>query len=533
MPIGKSDHRLGHTDDVGDPDEGIDFAKIKMILGFFLRAPRRRPVLAIVTPAVALVLAICAAAWLPRVYTADMRIIAHRNGILPEHEGSPPMPEPTAGVADEILKRDNLEALVKNLDLVARWDATRPPVLRFKDWVFGVLRGRVPDEAKGRALVAALEQRLQVSIEQNSITLSVDWPNPQVAYEIVNAAYKSFLDARVDSEVNVYSERLKVLEMRAQFAAQDVDTAIAELTKREQERRQSAADTSADASAPAPQGQGQGQGQWQGGEVAAAGAVARPVPTPAPPGDVSSSDETAHALEEVRAQIRAGEEEQRRRVAEADGQLADALGALGPLHPTVLALKRKGEALGQPSLQLEALRAREKDLVARLAAGTPAPVVANGAATGPFFRPVAPAPTVSGVPSELREMLLNRDDAPTAYARSKLQATSSQYNDILSRVQLAKIELDVARASFIETYLVVRPAELPVRPRKPNVSAIIAVGFFAALFLAFLVPGARDLLTGRILEPWQVESGLRMPVLGALPAADSIRPPASDTGPSP
>jgi uncharacterized protein involved in exopolysaccharide biosynthesis len=526
MPIGKSDHRIGHGDDGEDPDEGIDFAKIKMILGFFLRAPRRRPLLAIVTPTLVLVLAICTAAWLPRVYTADMRIVAHRNGILPEHEGSPPMPEPTAGVVDEIMKRDSLETLVKNLDLVARWDATRPPALRFKDWVFGILRGRVPDEAKGRALVAALEQRLQVSIEQSSITLSVDWPNPQVAYEIVNAAYKNFLDARVDSEVNVYSERLRVLEMRARFAAQDVDSAIAELTKREQERRQAAADnTSVDASAPAPQAQGQGV------EAPVVVTAPRPVPAAAPSGDVSASDETAHALEEVRAQIRAGEEEQRRRTAEADGQLADALGALGPLHPTVLALKRKGEALRQPSGQLEALHAREKELVARLAADTPAPS-GGGMAGSAFFRPAATAPSVPGVPSELREMLLNRDDPPTAYARSKLQATSSQYNDILSRMQLAKIELDVARASFTETYVVVRPAELPVRARKPNVSAIIAAGFAVALLLAFLIPGARDLLTGRILEPWQVETGLRIPVLGALPAADSMRPPASDIGPN-
>ncbi len=520
MPTGKSDRRVREVDEVDEAEEGIDLAKLKMILGFFLRAPRRRPRLALVAPVVVLLLVFGIAAWMPRTYTADMRVIAHRSGVLPEHEGVP-QTEPTVGVADEILKRDNIESLVKNLDLISRWDAARPPALRLKDWVFGFGRASLSPEEKGRALVASLEKNLQVSVDQNAITIACDWPNPQVAFDVVNMAYKEFLDARAESEVNFYSERLRVLEMRSQFAAQDVDTAIAELTKREDEHRHAMGGEPNPAPPPAAQG---------GDAVPLAPGVA---PKPAPP-DTSASDEVAHALEDVRAQIRVAEEDRRRRSAEAEAQLADAQGTYGPLHPTVLSLKHKVEAAHEASPQLEALRAQEKDLVSKLAADVPPPASSSSPAPQyPQYRPASPSPTTPGVPNELREMLLNRDDAATAYARTKLQATSQQYNDILGRMQLAKIELDVARESFKETYTVVRPAELPAKPRKPNVTIIVVMGVLGAALLVFLVPGARDLLAGRILEPWQVETVLKIPVLGALPPADSLRPPAHDAGTSP
>jgi uncharacterized protein involved in exopolysaccharide biosynthesis len=518
MPMGRGDRRIEDLDDAGDSEDGIDFVRLRMVLGFFLRSPRRHPALAIVPALFAIGLTVCLAAWWPRTYTADMRVVTHHNGVLVEHDGIPPLPEPTAGVSDEILKRDSLEALIKQLDLVARWDAMRSPVLRLKDKVVGLMRDE--SDKKARALVAILEKSIKVAIEQNAITLSVDWPNPQVAYEILNSSYNNFLEARVDSEVNVYSERLRVLELRAQIAAHDVDTAIENLVQREQERRGATPEPAAPAEAPPT-------AQAQSTEPAPARVIARPPP---PPGSPSANDETARALEDVRAQIRAGEDERRRRAAEADAQLADSLAALGPLHPTVLALKRKGEAVREPSPQLEALRAREKELVAKLAADIPAAATPQGS---PGVLVHAPTPAaVPGVPSELREMLLNRDDPPTAYARTKLQATSQQYNDILGRLQLAKIERDVAQASLRESYTVVRPSEVPVKPTKPNAVIIVAVGLIVALLLGFAIPGVRDLSAGRFIEPWQVEADLEMPVLGMLPPGE-VRPATQDLGSGP
>jgi uncharacterized protein involved in exopolysaccharide biosynthesis len=527
MPNAKSDHRVDRHQDGDESEEGIDLAKVKMILGFFLRAPKRRPALAILAPVIPIVLALALAAWMPRTYTADMRVVAHKSAVLPEHEGTAGTPEPTAGVVDEIMRRDNLEALVKNLDLVPRWTVTRPPMLKLKDWALGSSRTANPDETMARAIIGSLEKNLQVTVDAPAITISVDWPDAQIAYDIVTNAYKSFLDNRAESEVNLYTERLTVLKRRADVSAEDVDAAIAELTKREAEHRRTAVQPlppPSDSSAPTPAAPVQPS---QPGQVAQASQPTQPATAASGP----TGDDLAHSLEEVRAQIRALEDEQQRRIGSAESQLADAQGSLGPLHPTVLALKRKVDAAREPNPQLDVLRAREKDLVAKLAADVPPPPQPNGQ-PGTVYRPSISSTPVPGVPSELREMLLNRDDPPTAYARSKLQSASQQYNDILSRMQLAKIELDVARESFKETYQVVRPAELPAKPRKPNVPAIVIGGIVLGLLLAFAVPGARDLMTGRYLEPWQVEDGLKMPVLGVLPAGDSHRPPAQDAGPS-
>jgi uncharacterized protein involved in exopolysaccharide biosynthesis len=508
-------------------EEGIDLAKLKMLLGFFLRAPKRRPALAIVAPIVPLVVALGLAAWMPRTYTADIKVLAHRNAVLPEHDGVAAMQEPTAGVAEEVLKRDSLEQLVKSLDLVPRWEATRPPILHFKDSLFSVFHTGNQDETLTRALVGSLEKSLSVNTEGNTITFSADWPHAQTAYDLVTTAFNNFLEARRNGEVTVYTERLKMLEMRSQLAAQGVDSAIAELTKREEERRNGVRN---EASAAATAG-------------AANPPVAVPIPPATPEGqgraveppsgprtDVPASDETAHQLEDVRTQIRAAEDDRRRRIADAEAQLADAQGSLGPLHPTVLALKRKVEAVREPQPQLEALRVREKDLVAKLAADLP-PQVPQGAPPPPMFRP-APSPTPGGVSPELRELLnRDRDDAPTAYARSKLQAASQEYNDILARMQYSKIELDVARESFKETYTVLRPAEVPNKPRKPNVPLILVFGILIAVLAAFGAPGVRDLLTGRYLEPWQVETSLKIPVLGALPAPEHTHLSAPPEGP--
>jgi capsular polysaccharide biosynthesis protein len=130
--------------------------------------------------------------------------------------------------------------------------------------------------------------------------------------------------------------------------------------------------------------------------------------------------------------------------------------------------------------------------------------------------------------SELRE-LLARDDPATAYARSKLQAVSQQYNEILNHMHLAKVELDVARASLKDTYSVARPAEMPTKARTPNVPVLLVAGLMGAILLGFVTPAARDLLTGRFIEPWQVEMSLKLPVLGELPAPMERAPPEPGT----
>lgn len=494
-------------------EESFDLAKLRLFATFFLRAPGRRPKTAITFALLALLVTVALVAFLPPVYACEIRVLAHRV-VLP-HDVGPQAPDPTAGAGDDVMKHDNLVTLIKQLDLVARWDASRPRGARLKDSVMTSIFGAPSAEDKTRALVGLLEKKLVISPDHASITFGVEWPNAQVAYDIVTAAYKMFLDARYESEVSGYSRRAQLLDMRAELSARDLDAAMADLGRVVQERKQAAAN-SVGAETPSATGQG------------GSAPVVRSRPA-APTGEPQAPDETTANLQEVRAQIRALEEENRRRIADVDSQLSDAQASLGPLHPTVIALKRKADALREPSAQLEALRTKERALVAKIAESTPPPKPAQeGGEPRPQSAPAAPtAPKALGVAAELREILRPEDDAPTAYAKSKLQSVSQQYSDLLNQTHAAQVELQLARDSFQETYSVARPAEVPRSPRKPNIPLVILGGLVAAVLLLFLAPGARDLLSGTFVEPWQIETALKLPLLGALPVLDAF-PSASD-----
>src|SRR6202042_2023551 len=105
------------------------------------------------------------------------------------------------------------------------------------------------------------------------------------------------------------------------------------------------------------------------------GGVSAPV-SPASPGAASNASappvdaEVTTQLEEVRRRIHEVEEDQRRHLAEAQNQLVDARTTLGPMHPTVVGLTEKIAQLSQPPAELVALRARERDLVGKIAKAT-------------------------------------------------------------------------------------------------------------------------------------------------------------------
>jgi hypothetical protein len=509
-PEGLTDQAVDTGEDSGG---GLDLATILHLVRFFFAAPRRHPFLGSLTAVFITSVAIAAAVLLPRTYSVDMRVVARRNPLLVQ-PGTPPG-DLVAGAPDIVLKRDNLVAVVRDLDLVSRWDAGRSATLRFKDSVMRHLSGGSPPtaEQKARMLVAILEQHTFVSVDvsSSSMTLGVDWPNPKDAYDIVNALYGTFLDSRYDAEVSMYAEQLKVLDQKKEAAAGDVDSALAELTKLEQVRQK---DLEAAADVPGS--------SIDGGAPVAPHASMSPAHPVARPGAAAANPDldTAQTLAEVRTKIRNSEAEQTRRAAEADAQLADARAALGPLHPTLVALTRKAEAAREIPPDLVALRAQEKQLVQRLAeAATPAPSPAPPPAWTAPGGAAAPAPTLAPavrMATDLHDILTNHEDAPTTLARATLASASQQYNTLLGRAQASKVELDVARSSFKEEYNVVRPTELPAKPRKPNVMLIVVGGIGAALFLFFAVPFARDLLGGVILEPWQIESRLKLPVLGEL-----------------
>jgi uncharacterized protein involved in exopolysaccharide biosynthesis len=463
------------------------------------------------------------AAYWPRTFGAEARILAQHNLVLPalDNPGRSVPREadnPTKNAADQIKKRDNVVALVKQLDLIDRWEATRQPILRLKDRILAPLSGGPkPEEERLLDLVGFLDKRLVVGTDESSINISIEWPDREMAYEIVALVLKNFLEARYDTNVNVITEAIRILEERAKPQSDEVDAALAELSKAEANRRSKISSISA-SSPRAPR--------------ALPRYSATPQPSPAPVGNASASPvddtEITVQLEEVRRRLREVEDDRRRRLTDAQNQLADARTTLGPMHPTVVGLNEKISELSLPPPELVALRARERDLVSKIAkaavpapaptpiTGTPRPLPPS-AALAPASEPSSDV-DLSGSPLGVRDSLveLMRDDPETALARSKLQAASTKYNELLSRIEAASIELDVTRASFKYQYTVVRPPELARKPTRPNVPLVVLASFVAALLLMMLIPGGLDLIRGRFVEAWQVERELGLPLLGEL-----------------
>jgi hypothetical protein len=267
----------------------------------------------------------------------------------------------------------------------------------------------------------------------------------------------------------------------------------------------------------------------------AAGGSPAPSGTPPPvvvaqaPAGGGTDVETAHALELIRGQIHALEEDHNHRMAEAAAQLADAQSTLGPLNPTVIALKQKVEAAQQPPPQLAGLREQEKELIAKLTTASETTVRAP-APGGPAPAPTPRAPAAAAnnpnieVMKQIRDLINGPDDPGLSSAKAKLTAASQEYNEVVNQMDFAKVQLEIARDAFKDTYTIARPAELATKLKKPKIPLIVGGGLFAALLLAFLLPGLRDLASRRVIEVWQVEVVLKVPVLGEVAPSTLILP---------
>src|SRR6185369_2857769 len=107
-------------------------------------------------------------------------------------------------------------------------------------------------------------------------------------------------------------------------------------------------------------------------------------------------------------------------------------------------------------------------------------------------------------------------DATSEFVTLRLRSELNQLESVLERTDGARIELLVSQAAFKYRYTVIRPAQVPRQPQSPNAQMILLSGLIASVMLAFAVAACRDLFSNTILESWQVERRLGLPVLGSL-----------------
>lgn len=472
-----------------DPDgEAVfDAAHGKILLGFPLRAVRRRPKVAAIIFGSVIVLTVFAAVFLPRTYDVRTKITAEQNILMPAlnnpRRAIPNASDmPTRLATEAVLRRENLVGIIKAMNLLDMWPKLQSPAGKLKSTLFSIVKGPPTKEDRINALVGLLEKKLWVTTGEGTVTIGINWVDAKTGFRIVQMAQQNFIDERHVSEVSIIGESIAILESHVASARDAIQDALGDVDQTQSRasvpvRAERAADDASPRSAPISS---------NAQEIASVQAL------------LSAKQQGISDLEGART----------RRLADLTARLTELRKSFGPAHPDVVLTQEGIMALAGDSPQLTNLRNEESQLRARLQVLGAAP--SRGAA-------VAQEPIRARVALQrLRSRTDSLEDPRVMYAKSRLKIAIANYEDLLDREEGARIELETARAAFKYRFNIITPPEIPDHHATPNIPRLLMVGFFLAFLLAFFVTTALDVLGGRIVEPWQTREMLGLPLFGEV-----------------
>jgi uncharacterized protein involved in exopolysaccharide biosynthesis len=443
--------------------------------GFVLRAPRRRPLLAAGVLFLGVTVTLAVVLLAPRAYTVSSTILVQRNVVIPLL-GNPRRALPTdwdvpvRETSEFIFRRDNLVAVIKESGLDTRWDVGRSPILKLKDALLRRAFGPMSEKDTVRMLVGTLENRLSVQVDDATIKFSIDWHDPETAYRVVSCAEQKFLKDRSAAAIAAITDTLTILNDEEARRREVVAAALAEAQKLQL------------AAAPPVRQAGAPQERSTSNEL-------------------TGKHEVANELAEnadKRRTIQAAEEARQRRLAELRAQLAELRITYASAHPLVLAMEEKIRHAEVVPPGLVAMKQAERASPRRIKRFSPQ----NGG--------------IREAPSNLLAGAEREDDPGLAAAKARLGAAQQKHEEVLDRIASARIELQTAEAAFKYRYAIVKPAERPDKPTKPKALVLLVGGLAASVALAIAAAVAKDLASGRFIEPWQVRRRLPIPLLAEL-----------------
>jgi hypothetical protein len=273
---------------------------------------------------------------------------------------------------------------------------------------------------------------------------------------------RNFLQDREALETAAVAETIAILEEEAarQRGAIDVALAAAEEAQR-----------------AAARAEGSGGRRWGAGGVA-------------PSTGGSGDPRIATELADKRHAIEAAEEAKQRRLSELHTDLDKLRVTYTSDHPMVVAMEERIRSARVDPGELVELRREEDAILARLKGSAP---------TGGAVAPIGAM-----------------DQPKVTAARLKLVATVNKYEELMGRLDSARLELHAAQATFKYRYVITAPAELPRSPDKPILLMIVLLGTVFTVALAIGAAGVRELARGRFVEPWQVRRKLPVPLLAEV-----------------
>jgi len=448
---------------------------------FALSAIRRRKTLTATIFVLGMLASLLALRLWPKVYHVETRLLAQRPEALPAavRQGTEADEAPTKSAYDVVHRRDNLIELIKETGIYTAQAQQKKPSLRERLGLppLGVLLFFSGDDDPLNRLVTRLDKVLTVTIGDPTVTIAIDWPDPEQAYRIVGAALQNFIESRQLQEITAVDEMISLLEGRTDSLRRALQLEE-ENVAHEREKV----------------------------PVSAPKLASRPATAPKPFGREELA-ELKSMLEAKQRAIKDVEEFRRRRLADLQAQLDEKRGIYSDAYPSVVSLQQDIAALSKQSPQVEQLLDESKKLAAEIAVRE-----REFVAQDPTAKVPADSARVDSRASAQAHML-----APeTVEQNERVHDARFRYERMVERLNQAQLQLDAARAEFKYRYVVVWPAQLPKTPTSPKPAIVLGAGVVLSLLLAILCAVLAELRAGLLFEKWQVEEYVGLPVIAEL-----------------
>ena len=482
---------------------------------FGVRAGKQRRKLVFGVAGVMFVLALIIVNVIPKTYRVQCRLLAQKNSAL-ALRGDTGGESATKSASDLVMRRESVVNLVKTTHLSSHWKTHRSALARAKDKVKSWVSTPPSEEQEINALTDYLLTRMLVYSDDTSVTFQVDWRDPVMAYRLVDAAQRGYLEVRHVQEVSSLAEAVSILEGRASTVREQINTAVSELQALRDRKQKEEKSKLPEKEPPKP--------------------LAAAQPSPGVKPALRESPEVIERRQQRIAELNVGIDAKERMLSELEGtrvrRLNDLQAKLQALratyteqHPSVTEAKQGIISASQESPQVAHLREELKALRAQLKevnGGVPARV-AGGAQSG---RPASVTPGGGlGDVIRIEQESAEERDPEVEYARSQLRFAISNYQNLAAEIGKTVVDLKTAEAAFKYRYTMVTPPELPKGPIAPKAVPIVLAALVAGLLIGLVGAVALELREGTLYAPWQVEQGLSLRVLSrvSMPALPGRR----------
>jgi uncharacterized protein involved in exopolysaccharide biosynthesis len=502
-----------------DPAQIIDFRALRNWLGFARRAGRVRRRVVFGVAGALFVLAVVVVNVMPKTYRVSCRLLAQKNSAL-ALRGDSSQESTVKSASDLVTRRENVINLVKETKLVAAWNAQKGLLARTKAKVLGLFSPPPTPQQEIDALADYLLEKMKVWSDDTSVTFQIDWRDPQMAYQLVDAAQKGFLEVRHVQEVSSLAEALSILQGRAETVRQEVNTAVGTL---QELRARKQAEPKDKPQKPAPKAEETVEKDKPEPQAAKA-PVEAPEVVEKRQKKLAELQVAVESKERMLADLETG---RMRRLSDLQAKLQELRSVYTEQHPSITGAKQGIISATQESPQVAPLREELHKLRAeldqlRVASGLGASRP-GGAGRG---RPAAVNPGGGlGDVIRIEQESAEERDPEIEYARSELRFAITSYQNLGAEISKTMVDLKTAEAAFKYRYTIVTPPEVPKAPVAPKQVPIVIAALIAGLFIGLIVAVALELKQGVLYAPWQVEHGVMLPVIAQvdLPALPNPR----------